>query len=78
MAVQLGRIALTKQQLRATEIMLYNMADLIDRLLVDNKIPFTKMAAPAPTTYPAPQGYAGQMQPAPVPQASQIAPPGGY
>ena len=38
----LGRIALTKTQLRAEEIMLYQMADIIDRLLKD-RIPYTKV-----------------------------------
>jgi len=41
-SAQLGRIALTKTQLRATEIALYRAADLIDRLLAD-KIPYTKI-----------------------------------
>lgn len=74
--VQIGRVSLTKQQLRATEIMLYRMADLVDRLLADNKVPYTKVSVDAP--YPAPQGVAGQMQPTPTPLASDIAPPGGY
>src|SRR5438445_656198 len=73
--VQLDRITLTKLQLRATEIMLYRTADLIDRLLADNHIPYTKMENPTPQQYPPPQGYAGQLAPAPTPLASEIAPP---
>jgi len=45
-ATRLDRITLTKQQLRATEIMLYRMADLIDRLLADNGVAYTKMPQP--------------------------------
>lgn len=40
--VDLGRVALTKEQLRTTEIMLYQMADIIDRLLKD-RVPYTKI-----------------------------------
>lgn len=47
-ATRLDRITLTKQQLRATEIMLYRMADQIDRLLADEGIAYTKMPAPLP------------------------------
>ena len=43
--VELGRVALTKTQLRATEIMLYRMADLINRLMKDT-LPYTKMEVP--------------------------------
>lgn len=75
MAVQLGRVALTKQQLRAVEITLDRVADLIDRLLVDNHVPYTKMLAPPQAQqYPPPQGIAGQLAPVPVPKASQITP----
>ena len=41
-AADVGRVALTKTQLRAEEIMLYQMADIIDRLLKD-RIPYTKV-----------------------------------
>ena len=38
-----GRIALTEQQLRVAEIALYRMADIVNRLLKDG-IPYTKVA----------------------------------
>lgn len=77
-ATRLDRITLTKQQLRATEIMLYRMADLIDRLLADQGVAYTKMPAPSqPIPYPPPVGIAGQMAPVPTPLASEITPPGG-
>ena len=75
--VELGRRPLAKEQIRATEIMLYRMADLVDRLLIDNHVPYTKMVASA-QPYPAPQGIAGQLKPAPTPLASEIAPPTQY
>ena len=46
-ATRIDRVTLTKQQLRATEIMLYRMADLIDRLLADNGVQYTKIEVPA-------------------------------
>jgi len=50
--VMLDRKALVEEQLRATELALYEMADLIDRLLADYaqgngqqvKMPYTKAA----------------------------------
>lgn len=39
-----GRIALTKLQIRAIEIALYREADAINRLLHDDRIPYGKMA----------------------------------
>lgn len=48
---RIDRVTLTKQQMRATEIMLYRMADLIDRLLADQGIAYTKMPAPAAAQY---------------------------
>ena len=71
-AVQLDRVALTATQLRATEIMLYRSADLIDRLLKDNHIPYTKMQVSVP--YPTSVPVAGQLPQAPMPTAEQIAP----
>ena len=44
---QIDRVTLTKQQLRATEIMLYRMADLINRLLADNGVQYTKALSAA-------------------------------
>lgn len=43
--VRLSRAPLTDLQLRATETMLYRMADLIDRLLADG-LPYTKVEQP--------------------------------
>lgn len=43
MSERIDRITLTKLQVRATEIMLYRMADVIDRLLADSRIPYTKL-----------------------------------
>lgn len=42
--VRLGRRALTEQQLHATEMMLYQVADIIDRLRADGEV-YTKMKA---------------------------------
>lgn len=53
------RAVLTKTQLRATEIMLYRMADLIDRLLADNKIPYTKMEVAQQPQFGQPQTFGG-------------------
>ena len=71
--VPLGRIALTQRQMRATEIMLYRAADLIDRLMADG-VPYTKIAvpqAPAPTPVPGVPNPAppGKLPPIPVPHA---------
>ena len=49
----LGRIALTKKQIAATEIALYRSADQINRLLADG-IPYTKIVAPVPYQQPPP------------------------
>lgn len=76
MATELSRITLTKDQLRATEIVLYRAADLINRLLADNSVPYTKMPLHQP--YPAPQGLVGVPPPVPITPATNIAPHGGY
>lgn len=55
--VQLGRIAVTDQQVRATEIALYRGADLIDRLMVDDHVPYTKVIIPQ--TQAPPEGVLG-------------------
>mgnify|MGYP001594586165 CR=1 FL=1 len=44
-AVRLDRIVLTKTQLRTLEIMLYQSADLIDRLLAAG-VQYTKLEVP--------------------------------
>lgn len=44
--VRIGRVSLTELQLRATESMLYQMADIIDRLLADGGVQYTKIVVP--------------------------------
>lgn len=72
-ATRLDRITLTEQQLRATEIMLYRMADLIDRLLADNGVQYTKMQAPVPYN-PQTPGAVGIPPAVPITPAAQIVP----
>ena len=45
-AVRLDRHALTETQLRTTEIMLYQIADIIDRIMLGG-VPYTKLEVPA-------------------------------
>lgn len=77
---QLDRITLTKTQIRATEIMLYRTADLIDRLLADNGVQYTKIVVPASPQhipYAAPNGLTGVPPGVPITPASSIVPQGG-
>lgn len=48
--VRLDRIALTETQLRTLELMLYQMADVIDRLLATG-VQYTKIETEAPDAY---------------------------
>ena len=50
--IRLDRVTLTKQQMRATEIMLYRTADLVNRLLADNGVQYTKIEVPPAGTPP--------------------------
>ena len=72
--VQLGRIALTDQQLRATEIALYRAADLIDRLMVDGGVPYTKVIVPQAAP-PQPVSGVPYGQPPPPLGPAPTAPP---
>ena len=44
--MRLDRHALTETQLRTTEIMLYQIADIIDRIMLGG-VPYTKLEVPA-------------------------------
>jgi hypothetical protein len=67
-SVELGRIALTKRQVMATEIALLRAADLLDRLYADGGIVYTKV--------PQPPGAAPQVPPpGPVPPGMPAGPP---
>ena len=43
--VRIDRVALTKTQLAATELMLYQIADIIDRIMLTG-VQYTKMEIP--------------------------------
>ena len=45
-AIRLDKQALTETQLRTTEIMLYQIADIIDRIMLGG-VPYTKLEIPA-------------------------------
>ena len=61
--VRLDRMTLTKTQLRATEIVLYRMADLVNRLKADQGVQYTKVTLqppPAPALQPPGWTYGGE------------------